>query len=199
MRRLRRHEAAEWMRHDARPPLRAARMAALVVSSRAAQSMAQSTPRLAVSAWIWPGGIDLIQVDRGIAHGERGRGGPRVRRRMRPAPATFRQAMVRSPMGPAPGRRRFRRTRRTSGSAWRRRVSSTMVASSSDRSGGMPNRFATGRLTVSRKKPGVPGLLKRCWRRYCAGRAAELAVKPVERGFESARSPAYHPVTPAGF
>ena len=82
---------------------------------------------------------------------------------IRPAPATFRQASVSSPIGPAPytatvspgfTSANFMECAATaSGSA--------RVANSSESEGGIGSRFTAGRFTNSRKNPGMPGLLKK--------------------------------------
>src|ERR1039458_7279670 len=147
-----------------RPALRTDRMAAWVGASLAAQSMAQSTPRFDVSARIWR--ASSICVGSSVAWAPMWRASSRrcgtgSIAQMRPAPATLRQAIVSSPMGPAP-------KTATVSPGWiaancmecmATASGSTMVASSRGMSGGMASRLATGRLTNSRKNPGMPALL----------------------------------------
>ena len=81
---------------------------------------------------------------------------------IRPAPDTFRQATVSSPIGPAPNTATVSPicTAANFMECMATARGSNMEATSNERPRGMGSRLETGRFTNSRKKPGYPELLR---------------------------------------
>ena len=145
-----------------RPPLRAARMAQLVVCSLAAQSMAQSTPRPPVSAAISRAASTCARIERHVrAHddGPSRAGAPPVpppRCGRRPPPSGTRWSAGRSARRRTPPPFRQSGSRRTASSAAPPPAAHATVASSSEMLRG--NRQQVGRRQVDQfaEETGMP-------------------------------------------